>query len=380
MKDEKIRVGIIGLGFIGKIHAMTYHALPQIFGKNCPKARIAAVLRTHTGDQKDFLDSLGSPLETTRMEEFLGQDLDLVDICSPNFYHQDQVINVLHKKPHIYCEKPLGFNLEHARRMTAAAEIAGVLTHTAFTYRYLPAVWQAKAILASGMLGEIFNFRAHYFHNSYMDPLRPISWRLQKAIAGGGALADLGIHIMDMTRFLLGDVDWIRCNTRTFIKQRPAQAGSQQMANVDVDDWANCMLRMKNGAVGALEVTRLSGGMGDSTRMEIFGSRGSVIVDIQQPEKASFDDQYRKRHISSPEDFPNPPGERPLIQIYPPRKLSMGHFRDSHTASIMDFLLNIQEKKESSANFRNAEKAQEILEAAYLSAQSDGEKITLPLP
>ena len=139
----------------------------------------------------------------------------------------------------------LGLNLDQARESTLAAKSAGVLTHTAFTMRYVPAVQQAKAILAAGALGEIYNFRIHYFHNSYMDPLRPMSWRLKKETSGGGSLADLGIHMIDMVGYLLGDVDWVKCQTRTFITQRPLAAGSSQMADVDVDDWALCTLGLK---------------------------------------------------------------------------------------------------------------------------------------
>ncbi|HUV15657.1 MAG TPA: Gfo/Idh/MocA family oxidoreductase [Pelolinea sp.] len=380
MGDKQIRVGVIGLGFIGKVHAQAYSALPQLYGRDALNVKLSAVLRTHSGDEPDLLSSLGNPLETTEMDEFIAQDLNLVDVCSPNALHLEQIGYVLDKKPHIYCEKPLGLNLDHARKIVDLAEKAGVLTHTAFTYRYYPAVRQAKSILAAGALGEIFNFRIHYFHNSYMDPLRPMSWRLRKAASGGGALADLGIHIIDMVRFLFGDAAWIRCNTGTFIKERPVKAGSSQMVPVDVDDWAHCMLRLQNGAFGALEVTRLSGGIGDSMRVEIFGSQGSVVFDLSQPDKASYYDQRRKQVLIGEQDFPTPEGERPLNQIMPAHKMTMGYFRDAHTASIYDFLLNIQEGKDSSANFYHATKAQEILEAAYLSADQDGKKIILPLP
>ena len=112
--------------------------------------------------------------------------------------------------------------------------------------------------------------------------MRPISWRLQKAVSGGGALADLGIHMIDMANYLLGEAAWISCRTRTFIAARPTAAGSSQMAPVDVDDWALCLLGMKNQAEGSIEVTRMSGGLGDSCRIEIFGSKGSVEIDFSQ--------------------------------------------------------------------------------------------------
>lgn len=377
---EQIRVGIIGLGFIGKIHAEAYAALPQLYGENGVNAKLVATLRTHSGTEPELLSSLGNPLETTEISEFIDQDLDLVDVCSPNAYHLPQIQEALTRKPHIYCEKPIGLDLAQAREIRRLSDNAGVLTHTAFTYRYYPGVRQLKSILAAGALGEIFNFRVHYFHSSYMDPLRPISWRLKWATSGGGALADLGVHIIDMVRFILGEVKWVRCSTDTFIKQRPVKAGSQEMAQVDVDDWAVCMLGLESGPQGVLETTRNSGGLGDSLRFEVFGSQGSAVFDLSQPAHASYYNQKRRQTMFGSQDFPIPEDERPLSQIMPAPKMSMGYFRDAHSACIYDFLLNIREGKTSSADFQAAVKTQEILEASYMSAKNDGEKIQLPLP
>ena len=380
MAKSHLRVGIIGFGNIGKVHAHCYQSIPHCFTEPKVQAQIVSVLRSGLGRDAEILRSLGSPLETTSMEEFLSQDLDLVDICSPNGFHNEQVKAALDKRVAVYCEKPLGLNLDQARESTQAAKKTGVLTHTAFTMRYVPAVEQAKAILAAGVLGEIFNFRIHYFHNSYMDPARPMSWRLRKATSGGGSLADLGIHMIDMVGYLLGDVSWVKCRTRTFIVQRPVAAGSSQMAPVDVDDWALCMLGLKNQAEGTIEVTRMSGGMGDSCRIEVFGSQGSIEIDYSQSGSVKYYDQRRKQYQLGSQGFPAPTGERPLGEVLPLPKFSLGWFKDTHLGSIFNFLLNIHEHKESSANFDAALKAQEILEAAYLSAGRNTEKINLPLP
>lgn len=380
MADSPLRVGIIGFGYIGKVHAHCYHSLPHCFPETKIQAQIVSVLRSGLGRDAEFLRSLGRPLETTSKEEFLSQKLDLVDICSPNEFHYDQVKAALEKDLAIYCEKPLALNLDQARESALAAKRAGVLTHTAFTMRYVPAVQQAKAILAAGVLGEIYNFRIHYFHNSYMDPLRSMSWRLKKETSGGGALADLGIHMIDMVGHLLGDVEWVKCQTRTLITQRPLAAGSSQMADVDVDDWALCILGLTNKAEGSIEVTRMSGGLGDSCRVEIFGSQGSVEIDFSQSGSVRYYDQRRKQYQLGSEGFALPAGERPLSAVLPQHKHSLGWFKDAHLGSIHDFLLDIIENKQTSASFEAALKAQEILEAAYLSAGKDSEKIFLPLP
>ena len=380
MEQKKLKVGIIGFGFIGKVHAHCYHAIPHMYDQPGALADIHALLRTSRGRDIREIEGLGNPKVLTDIEEFAEFEFDIVDICTPNFLHLDEVRSVLEKgAPHIYCEKPLGLNLDHAEKITALAKEKGVQTHTAFMNRYYPAVHQAKAVLEAGAIGEIYNFRAHYFHNSYMDPQRPISWLLQKEKAGGGAMADLGIHIIDLIRYLLGDAEWVQGYTRTFIHERPVKSGSQETVPVDVDDWGLCMMGMKNGSKGFIETTRMSGGAGDSRLIEIFGSRGSIEVDMDSPLKANYYNQDRKLMLAGDLEFAVPAGERPSREIWPAAKKSLGPFKDAHTACIYDFLLNIVEEKESGVNFENALKAQEILEAIYLSSAEDSRKIELPL-
>jgi predicted dehydrogenase len=380
MASNPIRVGLIGLGFIGKVHAHAYNAIPHCFSSPKALADLCAILRTSTGKDQALLQSLGNPKVTTNEKEFYEQGLDMVDVCTPNALHLEQVSAALEEGLHVYCEKPLGANQEQARKLNAAANKAGVLTHTAFSMRYYPAARQAKAILAAGALGEIYNFRAHLFHNSYMDAGRPMAWRLQKDISGGGTLADLGVHMFDLVRYLLGEADWVQCRTRTFITSRPKAAGSSEMAAVDVDDWALCTMELQSGAQGVVEVTRMSGGITDTNSIQIFGSQGSLEIDFRQPSLIKFFDQKNNQTISGPLDFPIPEGERPINEIYPPAKLSLGDFTDAHMACILDFLLNINEKRPSGVNFESALRSQEILEAAYLSAERHTDVIHLPLP
>jgi len=376
---KKFNIGLIGLGYIGKVHAHAYHILSHAYAQPQVLAEVKTILRSKTGGADEFLASLGSPLETTNQDEFFRQGLDLVDICTPNLLHLEQVKAAASHKLPIYCEKPLGLNLEHARQITQTAIKASVPTHTALVMRYFPNVRQAKSVLSSGELGEILNFRAHLFHNSYIDPERPISWRLRHAESGGGALADLGVHVMDLVRYLLGEAQWIQCRTRTFIDKRPVAGTEKQMAAVDVDDWGVCLLGLQNGAQGVIEATRMSGGLANSTKIEIFGSHGSLEIDLENPHQIKFYSQKSGQTISGPLHFPTPPDERPISQIWPSGKTSMGGFRDAHTACIYDFLLNMYENKPSMVDFQSALKSQEILEAAYKSAASNGQTINLPL-
>ena len=379
MTIQSIKVGLVGLGFIGKVHAHAYQSIAHCFSNPQVAAELVAVLRSSTGRDGALLQSLGNPLETTEPDQFYQAGPDMVDICTPNNLHLEEVEEAVRHGVHLYCEKPLGLNLQHARKIAEMAARAGILTHTALVLRYSPAVYQSKAIIAAGLLGEIYNFRGLIFHNSYMDASRPISWRLRNDQSGGGALADLGIHILDLTRYLIGEVAWVNCQTRTLISQRLKEAGSSQMVPVDVDDWAHCTLGLANGPVGVVETTRMSGGAGSSTQMEIFGSQGSIHIDMKNPYNAIFYDHRKQQHTFGNLNLPAPEGIRPIASIYPPAKMSLGAGQDAHLASIYDFLIHIKEGTQSFLDFDEGLKAQEILEAAYISASRDGEKITLPL-
>jgi predicted dehydrogenase len=379
MTNIPIKVGLQGFGFIGKVHAQAYQSVPFAYPHPTTTAKINAIMRINTEGDKKFIQSLGSPVVTADNETFYQQDLDLIDICTPNIFHKNQTLEAIAHKKHVYLEKPLGMNIAQAREIAEAARNSGVLTHTAFMMRFYPAVQQAKAIITSGALGEIYHFRAHYFHNSYMDPNRPISWRLQHATSGGGALADLGVHIIDMTRYLMGEANSVSCRTRTFINQRPESTGSNKLVPVDVDDWALCTIELESGGQGLIEVTRLSGGMGDSARMEIFGKLGSVIIDLSDPSHCIYFDQNKKVFHSGSLDFPTPVNEIPQTKCWPSAKMSLGYFLNAHTASVCYFLGCIHDKRQSSVNFEDALKTQEILEAAYRSADSNSETIRLPL-
>lgn len=379
MGNQGFKVGIIGFGFIGQAHAMGYWSIPYLYNHPAVTAQVAALLRTSTGRDEQLIERLGSPFVTDSIEAFKAQNLDLVDVCTPNALHREEIRAVSEMRVPIYCEKPLGLNLNDAREIQRLAKDAGVLTHTAFMMRYYPAVRQAKAILEKGGLGEIYHFRAQYFHSSYMDPQRPTSWRLQKEMSGGGAMTDLGIHIMDMIQYLLGDVAWVQARAQTLIKQRPSSKGSSRKVAVDVDDWGICLLGMKNGGYGSLESSRMGSGASEEAKVEIFGSQGSITIDLRNPLQAQYYDAQKNQMTFGKLNFSTPEGERPTGDLWPSAKSSLGYFKDAHTASIYDFLLNIHENKESPINFKIAVQAQEILEAFYLSSTQDGQIIHLPI-
>ena len=250
-----------------------------------------------------------------------------------------------------------------------------LITHTAFTYRYSKASRIAKEILESKSLGEIHHFHSQFFHSSYLDPNRPITWRLEQSIAGGGALTDLGIHFLDLIRYLLGEVDWLQCQTRTFINVRPSGQGKTKQ--VDVDDWALCTFGMLESGIGSLEVSRVSGGAGDTAMLDIYGSRGSLKIDLGSSDQVQYYDAARNEWISGTQLTGSNSGEYFNPAMWPNSKQSLGRFMDTHIASIVDFLQFITDKRKSPIDFKQALAAQELLSACYYSANQNGGKVNI---
>ena len=376
---KSLNIGLIGLGYIGKIHATAYRNIPLCFSDPPVTANLAAVLRSGLETDVKLMQDFGFDIRTTDPEEFFTHPLDIVDICTPNVLHLEQVEQAAQRKRHIYCEKPLAMNLEEARAMAQMAKEADILTHVAFVLRYVPAVRQMKALLEAGRIGEILNFRGHMFHSGYLDPERPMSWRLRHSQSGGGVFADLGAHLIDLIHYLIGNVAWVQAATRTYISSRPTSRGASEHGEVDVDDWALCTMGLESGEMGVLEVTRMAAGAAEETALEIYGSQGALIFHISQPNLVRHYDLDRKKWSSGALDVHEFHGDRPLAQIWPSAKMSQGLMTDAHLASAYDFMLCVAEGKPSTIDFEVGLATQEVLEATYRSAARGGECIDLPL-
>jgi len=375
---ETLNIGLIGLGYIGQIHANAYELIPLCFKEPVVTANLAGVLRSKLTTENALMDRLGFEVRTTDPSAFYAREYDVVDICSPNFLHLEQARDAFEHGAHVYCEKPLAMDLEEARAMAAMAEKAGVLTHVAFVLRYVPAIRQMKALVEAGEIGEVFHFRGQLLHGSYVNPARPMSWRLRKKQSGGGAFADLGAHLIDLARYMLGDVAAVRAETRTFIEKRAAPGGAKTFETVDVDDWTLCTLHMAGGATGVLEAARMASGAPQVTSFELYGSKGSLVYQGSDPNHVRFFKVKTGRWSKGALDV-SPQGERPIGAIWPSGKYTQGVMSDCHLAGIYDFLWNILEGKPSKLDFKAAVAVQEVLEAGYTSAERDGARIDLPL-
>jgi predicted dehydrogenase len=370
---KKINVGLIGFGYIGKIHSIAYRGIALALSQPTVVPNLAALLRSRLDTEVEAMQSSGFEFCTANPDEFFAQPLDMVDICTPNFLHLELCQSAFQAGMAVYCEKPLANNLDEAIRLVEMAEQAHALTQVAFVMRYIPAIRQMKALIQAGEIGEVFSFRGHMFHGSYLDPNRPMSWRLRKAESGGGAFMDLGAHLVDLTHYLLGEVASVRASMRTFIGQRPSTKASDHKETVDVDDWTTCTLELKRGAVGTIEATRMAAGAHEDSGFQVFGSKGALHYAESNPNSVRMFSLKRGEWITGPADVPLLPEERPSNQLWPSGKFSQGSFTNAHLAAEYDFLLNVAENKSSQVDFRAGAAAQAVVEAATISAGRGGE-------
>lgn len=371
-KEKELGVGIVGWGFIGKVHTYGYINLPLFYQPPPAQIHLVGVCTAHRETAEAARKRGGFQYATTSYKELLEREgIDVINCCTPNYLHKDLLIDALRAGKHIYCDKPLAMNLEEAREILKAAEQSNSVHQMTFEYRFIPAIMRAKKLVADGFLGKVFSFRGFYLHSGYIDPSRPMSWRLDKKQAGGGALFDLGSHILDLVRYLLGEYRAVFATTCTFIKERPLPDESTKKAKVEVDDISFLQIKMQSGAVGTVEVSRLATGTNDELRIEIHGSRGAIYFNLMDPNWLwIYDTKDPKQPIGGLRGFK----KIETVQRYPEPaslpgpKFSIGWMR-YHIASQFDFITKIVEKKEARPSFLDGYKVQEVTEAAQVSAR-----------
>ena len=280
----RINIGLIGYGGIGRVHAAAYRAIPFHYGLRADSIKLAAVATTREETACAAAVEIGCDDCTADYRELLArEDIDAVDICTPNSSHHEIVLAAAAAGKHIYCEKPLAMNAAEARSMLEAVDAAGVKAQLTFNFRFFPAITRAKQLIDEGFLGEIFSFRGRYHRSSYISRNKPLSWRLRREVTGGGALFDLGSHILDLLYHLLGDFAAVNGTLDTLIKERPIAPGAAERAPVDVDDIALLQARLPGGALGTVEISRMGTGATNDLVVEIFGEKGAIRFDMAEP-------------------------------------------------------------------------------------------------
>lgn len=281
-KSPEIGIGMLGYGFMGKAHTNAYKKIPYMIYPPPAVPKLIAITGRDEETVREAAQRYGYETYYTDWRDLIKDDrVQLFDNGGPNDIHAEPTIAAALSGKHVLCEKPLARTAQEAASMLDAVTRAGVKHMVAYNYRYVPAIRQAYNLIQSGQLGEIYHFRAVYLQEWIMDPSFPMVWRLDKQRAGSGTLGDLGAHIIDLARFLVGEPRRVSAMTRTFINERPL-GDKSGMAKVTVDDAFVSLIEFENGAMGTLEASRFCAGRKNHQVLEINGSRGSLVFNLER--------------------------------------------------------------------------------------------------
>ncbi|WP_434557505.1 Gfo/Idh/MocA family oxidoreductase [Pseudomonas sp. Z5-35] len=278
---RELGIGLIGTGFMGRAHALAFHNAKAVFDLPLD-LKLAALADADPQRARQCAQSWGFETSHGDWQQLIDNpNVHLIAITTPNHLHYPMAMAALAAGKPVYCEKPLAVSLEQADRMRQAAKAAGVVTRVGYNYQHNPIIQLAREMIQRGDLGRIVSFQGEFSEDFMADPASPWSWRCE-ATHAGGALADLGSHLLAMARHLLGDVEAVCADSQTVHHQRPANAGNAEQRAIAVDDQVHALLRFANGARGTVSSSWLKHGYKNHLGFEISGTLGTLAFDQER--------------------------------------------------------------------------------------------------
>lgn len=373
--SDIINVGIVGTAFMGRAHSNAYLDVAHYF--DLPAA---PVMRAACDVDEVSLDALVKKYGWQSRERdykalIARDDVDLIDICTSNVTHMPIAVAAAKAGKHIICEKPLCMNADEARRMLDAARDAGVVHMTAFNYRRVPALALAKKLIEEGEIGKVHHFNAVYYQDWLVDPQFPMVWRHDIEEAGSGAHGDMNAHTVDLARYLVGEIEAVCAAQEIFVKERPL-AGAGGTGTVTADDATYLLARFRDGALGSFMATRFATGRKNYLRLEIFGSKGALLFNLERLNELDF---YSRDDAGETQGFRNivvTEGSHPYLNMWWPPGHIIG-WEHTFIHEIGDLLTAVANKSPVQADFYDGLRCQQVLDAVADSSQS-GKWIEIP--
>lgn len=371
---DKLGIGLIGYGMIGRVHSLAYHELGMYYPGALPPLELAAVCTQQAATAQRASAEAGFKSWTTSVEELVNRDdVSIVDCCVPNYLHRPVLLAAIRAGKPVIVEKPLALNSAEGIEIAAAAKAAGVKIGLIFNFRFIPAIARAKQLIDEGMLGQIYQFQIEYLHSGYQNPERPMGWKMRRSQSGGGALVDLGAHLIDMTRYLLGEFDQVLASTRTFITERPVSAGAREREQVQVDDAAWVQAKLANGASGTVMATRYATGAVDDLNWLIHGQKGAMRFQMMEPNWLyTYDQQVTAEplggrrgwtRVETIQQYPGSP--------VPPARSFIGWTRPM-AHNLYSFLSAVTHGTDPVPGLGDGLRVHNVIDAAYASAETSG--------
>lgn len=381
-KKKEVNVAVVGASFMGKTHSNAWRKVDMFLD-----APVKPVMKVLCDKEQSLLDAnaekWGWQETSTNWKSLLERDdIDIIDICTPNFLHPEIAIAAAKAGKHVICEKPLANSLKEAKAMLKAVEDAGVKHMCGFSYRFAPAIQSIKNMIDKNELGEIFHFRAAYQQDWIVDPDFPMVWRLKKKHTGSGALGDIGAHITDLCQFLVGDVSEVTSAMETFIKKRvvadsdtgawaaKSSAKTKKYDTVDVDDAAIFLGRIKNAnTLATFEATRFAPGRRNFNSIEIYGSKGSVLWNQEDMNYFHYFNRNDPDLLQGFRRVSACDSGQPYANAWWPPGHTIG-YEHLFAHEMYEFISGLNKKKANYPTFADGVQCQKVLDAVEKSAAS----------
>ncbi len=365
---SEIGVGLIGTSFMGRAHSNAYKDVATFFDlPSKPKMTIACGL-----EPEDYLARFSKNFgwhntESDWQKVIQRSDVELIDICTSNATHEAIAVAAAKAGKNIICEKPVARNAQEAKRMLDAVQEAGVVSMVAFNYRRVPALALAKRLIEEGKIGKVFHFNAVYYQDWLVDPNFPYVWRNDVKESGSGAHGDMNAHIVDLARFLVGEIEAVNGAKEIFIKQRKNSEGN--MIDVTADDAMYFLAKFECGSLGAFLCSRFATGRKNYLRLEIFGSEGSLVFNLERLNELEY---YSRSDANIEQGFRNilvTENQHPYVNAWWPPGHIIG-WEHTFIHEIADLLIAIPGKKQVHPDFYDGYRCQLVLDGVAVSEDS----------
>lgn len=384
MNDQnRIGVGLVSVGWMGRLHSRAYLATKQFFPELPRHPELVVAADPDVAGRQHAAGALGYRETVTDYHAVLEHpDVDVVSICSPNFLHHEIALATAAAGKHFWIEKPMGRSARESREIAQAAADAGLVTAVGFNYRHVPAIAEARRLIRSGALGEITNVQVRLLTSYASDPNDVFTWRYEQARAGSGVLGDILSHGFDLAQFLIGRISSVNAVTETFIKERPLPAGSSSNTfergvasevtqTVENEDYTALLARFDNGAIGMFETTRVAIGPNAEYIVEVYGTKGSLRWNFERMNQLEVaEDRRGYRTMLSDASY----GEFKRFQ--PGAGPGIG-FNDLKTIEAAQFLRSVAEGRQVAPSVADGWSASELVDASLESARSE-KWVTVP--
>ncbi len=351
----KLRVALIGQGFMGRAHSNAFHQAPHFFEVPYEIERKVICARDRTALERTAATWGWEEIATDWREVVERKDIDLVDVAAPNFLHAPISIAAAGAGKMVLCEKPMALDREEGARMAAATR--GVPNMVWYNYRRVPAISFCGQLIEEGRLGRVYHYRAQYLQSWGPDPSRLGTWKVDRATAGPGVLGDLGSHLIDTAEWLNGPVREVTALSQTFFPDR------------NIQDAVAFLARFENGSTGTFEVTRYGIGNRNRNAFEINGQKGMLRFNLEDLNRLEFFDATEPANLQAPRNLlVTGPGHPYAANFWKP-----GHiigYEHTFVSALADFLAAVHAGVPFHPNFDDAQRTQLVIDAVERSSAS----------